>query len=357
VTKPGEPVIVIPTPAAPSPSYTSLPDSPTPRKQRSMIIDIVRGIAITLVVLGHTNQGIIHRGWWGPSPHNPGTYLDVAIYTFHMPAFFFVSGIFLCAGVEKRGQGHYTRDKLRTMIYPYLLWAVIFYVALDFLQRFVVQYHLSIRQYALATVTGNVSWFLPTIFVTVMLGMLLRRIPMPLLFVIASAAAFFWHPVGATDIDSAISHLPFLVAGMWVGRRFEILERIPRALSAIGAISLASLILVLTIHGVTQSRYLFIPLGLLGTLMLMLIAQLLGRTTLARFFAWAGEASFGIFLLSQFPQGAGREILLRFAHTTAPIPQLLVPTFLAVILTGWIYQYRVRLHIGWMFIWPFGSER
>jgi uncharacterized membrane protein YcfT len=32
---------------------------------RSNVVDIVKGIAIILVVYGHTAQGMIHRGWWG----------------------------------------------------------------------------------------------------------------------------------------------------------------------------------------------------------------------------------------------------------------------------------------------------
>jgi hypothetical protein len=99
--------------------------------------------------------------------------------------------------------------------------------------------------------------------------------------------------------------------------------------------------------------YLLIPLGLLGTLMLMLVARCLGRSSTARMLAWIGAASFGIFLMSSFPQGAGREILERFFHTTAPWPQLIFPTLLAVMVPAWLYHHRVRLHIEWMFAWPF----
>ena len=45
---------------------------------RSNFIDIVKGIGIFLVVLGHQN-----------------TILTQEIYSFHMPLFFFLSGIFI----------------------------------------------------------------------------------------------------------------------------------------------------------------------------------------------------------------------------------------------------------------------
>jgi hypothetical protein len=48
----------------------------------------------------------------------------------------------------------------------------------------------------------------------------------------------------------------------------------------------------------------------------MLVARCLGQSATARALAWIGAASFGIFLMSSLPQGAGREILTRIFHTT-----------------------------------------
>src|ERR1700758_4137761 len=94
------------------------------RSSRSMIVDVVRGIAIVLVVLEHTNQGVFNRGWWGRPAM--GIHLDSAIYSFHMPAFFFASGIFVNASIAKRGPWQFTLTKLKTLIYPYVLWSFIF---------------------------------------------------------------------------------------------------------------------------------------------------------------------------------------------------------------------------------------
>ena len=55
--------------------------------KRSNIVDLVKGLAIILVVYGHTAQGVEHRGWWT----GPGMAIsENFIYSFHMPAFFFV---------------------------------------------------------------------------------------------------------------------------------------------------------------------------------------------------------------------------------------------------------------------------
>jgi fucose 4-O-acetylase-like acetyltransferase len=61
-------------------------------KPRIEIVDAVKGIAMVLVVYGHVAQGLMHRGWWTSPSAN---FQDKYIYSFHMAAFFFVSGLFL----------------------------------------------------------------------------------------------------------------------------------------------------------------------------------------------------------------------------------------------------------------------
>jgi fucose 4-O-acetylase-like acetyltransferase len=333
------------TPVSPSPPAKSV----APR--RDIVIDVVRGISIVLVALGHTNLGVLHRGWWGTS--NAGVRLSLAIYAFHMPAFFFVSGVFLRPGVEKRGVKHYTVAKLRTMIYPYLLWAAIFAAAPIPFARFTSQTPPGWHKFLLDLITGNTFWFLPTLFFALMLGMLMRRIPMPLLFVLSAIACLYVPHTAVGFLERGIRDFPFLVAGMWVGGTVTRIQRVPATLAAFLATICAVVIFVITGEPYGWSGYLFIPLGLLGTLMLLLLARCLGSSTTARALAWTGAASFGIFLLSSFPQGAGRVFLTWAFHVTAPWPQLIFPTLLAVLIPAWLYHRRTRLHIEWMFIWPF----
>ena len=74
--------------------------------QRDITIDIAKGIGIFLVVLGHV-----------PIP----MWLATPIYMFHMPLFFFLSGMFFHPE-EKLAYGIY--KKVRTLIVPYLFFAV-----------------------------------------------------------------------------------------------------------------------------------------------------------------------------------------------------------------------------------------
>ena len=154
--------------------------------------------------------------------------------------------------------------------------------------------------------------------------MLVRRVPMPLLFVLSALVSLYWPVTGLVFVDRGLNHLPFLVVGMWVGRSFEQVERVPAVLAGAGAAVLFVVILLFTGSRYFYSPYPFIPLGLLGTLMLLLVSRVLARTPTARLLAWAGSGSIGIFLLSAYFQVIGREVLVRVFHTTAPYPQLIL---------------------------------
>lgn len=80
---------------------------------RIVNIDIARGLGIAAVVLGH-NWIVLH---------DKGALFRV-IYSFHLPLFFFLSGVFLNGNVEWRG---FLRSKAESLIKPYF---VVIFLAL-----------------------------------------------------------------------------------------------------------------------------------------------------------------------------------------------------------------------------------
>jgi fucose 4-O-acetylase-like acetyltransferase len=94
-------------------------------------IDHARGVAITLVVLGHVIRGLrIEKV--GPSLLYYER-LDALIYSFHMPLFFLVSGI-LFANRSFASWRHFVRVMIIGIIVPYVLWTIAF-VAIQNLAR------------------------------------------------------------------------------------------------------------------------------------------------------------------------------------------------------------------------------
>lgn len=80
--------------------------------------DRVKGAAIVLVVFGHVWLGLGSAGLIGDD--TLFQMVEAAIYLFHMPVFFFVSGLFFSS---RAAPAAFLRQKLLTLLWPLLLWS------------------------------------------------------------------------------------------------------------------------------------------------------------------------------------------------------------------------------------------
>src|SRR4051812_37031448 len=103
----------------------------TPKGKRITSIDIVKGIAIILVVYGHVMQGMAHRNLMYMPFH---TFSNTFIYSFHMPAFFFASGLFARLS-SNTSSTILIQKKAEQLLWPYLLWAFISLIASPFVSK------------------------------------------------------------------------------------------------------------------------------------------------------------------------------------------------------------------------------
>ncbi len=90
-------------------------------KKRNSLLDVMKGIGILLVVIGHVSSNSILNRW---------------IYSFHMPLFFFISGIlyFLSTKVDSKT---FLRKKFQGLLIPYFIFSLI-----TFLYWVVIERHL-----------------------------------------------------------------------------------------------------------------------------------------------------------------------------------------------------------------------
>jgi fucose 4-O-acetylase-like acetyltransferase len=90
---------------------------------RYLWVDYAKAIGIVLVVYGHVAKGLFNAGL----PLNESTYrtVDSIIYSFHMPLFFFLSGLFFYESLIKRGWRGLFANKIDTIIYPYIIWSIL----------------------------------------------------------------------------------------------------------------------------------------------------------------------------------------------------------------------------------------
>jgi fucose 4-O-acetylase-like acetyltransferase len=87
-------------------------------------IDYARGITILLVVYRHVFEGLGNVGE-GSVSYSGLKYFNIFFFSFRMPLFFIVSGIFVGASLVRKGIGDYITNRFQTIFYPLMLWGSI----------------------------------------------------------------------------------------------------------------------------------------------------------------------------------------------------------------------------------------
>jgi fucose 4-O-acetylase-like acetyltransferase len=170
-------------------------------KAHTSWVDYAKGIGILLVIYGHVSDGLFRAGL--PFSRDAFQIPYDVIYTFHMPLFFFLSGLFFPQSWQKRGTGGLIRSKVDTVVYPYLLWSVVQGLIEVALSRH-TNHHTTFGEVAsLLWHPRQQFWFLYALFVVFVLAALLYEWLGPKLqpaILIACAIAF-----------AVRSHVPHIV--------------------------------------------------------------------------------------------------------------------------------------------------
>ena len=155
-------------------------------KERIGYYDIARGLGIIFVVIGHIGT------FYGP--------FRSFIITFHMALFFMISGMLILeTGEEERNLAEIIKKKFYRIMVPYILFS-----ALSILIEFVrlslqdVYYwpHFKALLITAGSFYGNsVMWFLPALFISEIIFLIIRRIKkefMTIMSVLALVALAVW---------------------------------------------------------------------------------------------------------------------------------------------------------------------
>ena len=92
-------------------------------KERIDWVDYAKASGVVLVVYGHVARGINNAGI--KIPEKLYVLADSIIYSFHMPLFFFLSGLFFYNSFSKRGGINLVSSKINTIVYPYIIWSIL----------------------------------------------------------------------------------------------------------------------------------------------------------------------------------------------------------------------------------------
>lgn len=91
---------------------------------RNEMVDLLRGLAIALVILGHVLQCYSYSS--SQYLNNP---IYLCIYSFHMPLFMFISGVLIKPSLLKSNSlWRIIKKRTVQLIYPYLIWGIFLFI-------------------------------------------------------------------------------------------------------------------------------------------------------------------------------------------------------------------------------------
>lgn len=85
--------------------------------------DYIKAFAILLVVVGHTLRGLHSSGILPDG--GTWAYVDKGIYLFHMPLFFFLSGLFVKDLLERTDVRSFIKRNIITLLLPLVIWSYL----------------------------------------------------------------------------------------------------------------------------------------------------------------------------------------------------------------------------------------
>lgn len=200
--------------------------------------DLTKAFGIALVVFGHVLNGLFgadivpQDSAWGEAVR--------LVYLFHMPLFFYVSGLFIQHSVTRYGAGGVMRKTAEALLLPLIVWSYLQF-GLQYLAGGNANNAVELSYVLTAPVPPRQQfWFLGVLFaVTVLVSILLKFHPKEKVLGIFAVALFLlqalaWDAmisIAASDrwlflLIQTVIHLPFFLMGMVLGtetmRRFRL---------------------------------------------------------------------------------------------------------------------------------------
>jgi len=273
-------------------------------RQRLLWVDVAKGWGIILVVLGHTERGLINaglapQGGWLES-------MDAWVYAFHMPLFFFFSGLFASRGAAAPWR-KFLNSRARTIVYPYLVWAT----AMTAVQIvFSGSTNSPATMHDLASIPYDPPmqfWFLYILFLVVCLHKLLQTVTKSPLWVFAASLVLFAStPLMPALLARTANYLPYFAGAAFLAPHCHRLARMAQPL-LIGLAAMAFVLLTF-IYSQGSLRLLATVAGILGSVALSSAAA---RTQLGPVLAFLGRASLAIFVAHTLASAGFRIVLMK----------------------------------------------
>lgn len=160
--------------------------------ERVKYIDIAKGIGILLVIIGHTF---------------PGSFVQRVCYSFHMPLFFFISG--LCYNHSKYDFKKLWKVRMRQLVVPLILFSVILYAL-----RYAL---LQTTYFNLGLIFPDATWFLFVLFLAEMTGYFIME-KSPIVAILIGLISVVLYHLGVS-LPNSLASVPIAIMYYCLGYR------------------------------------------------------------------------------------------------------------------------------------------
>lgn len=181
--------------------------------------DYAKAFGIVLVVFGHTLRGLFTSGI---VPQNEfWSAVDAIIYLFHMPLFFYISGLFVQQSMEQNGYTSFVKRSFMMLVPPLVIWSYL---------QFSLQYMAGSYANAQPDLAGLITapfpprqqfWFLGSLLIMMAVtGILLMRgalekILWPLIGGLFVVQVLLWDSAVDYMVGKPWAHLLFSTLFFW----------------------------------------------------------------------------------------------------------------------------------------------
>ena len=289
---------------------------------RAEWVDVAKGMGIVLVVFGHAIDGLLAarlvdaQGGWATS--------YFAVYSFHMPLFFLLAGLFVSQRLAADATG-FVHSAFVRIAWPYLLWSVIQLAVINALGQLVNTPSQLDAQRLVSLLWEPTSqfWFLQALLVLHLLTWwLLPRIGITALLVLMVVARLVGEAVELPYLIGlpakfGLFHALGVALGPWLLARLPTLTR-RHALAIAAAAVVAWCAAAFPVHAAGLSHWSLaaLPAAAFGTIAVLALATLPRAGSV---WVTLGHASMAIYVLHVLCVAGMRIVLHKGLGIDAPI--------------------------------------
>jgi fucose 4-O-acetylase-like acetyltransferase len=342
---------IAPRPATPIRSWFALAfNTSILQKSRLAWVDYLRGIAIVLVVYRHVLLGIQNSGMTLPPAYLNA---NIMFFSFRMPLFFILSGIFISSSLAKKSLGRIIYSKFELLLYPYIIWSVIQITIQIFASRYTNSDRTAFDYIYILYQPKQIDqfWYLPALFNSTIVYLLTKK-KLKLhgwMQILLGLALYFLSPLcrQVTMMSDWMEFYIFFAIGdtfstYFFHDKFQAFLKNRYTLPALLPVFIATQFYYLHLYNTSPGNDvnlgLFLPIALFGCLTMCALAYRLQKWDILRFLRVLGYHSLYIYVMHVIVAAFVRVILTKVSGLHQPVALLFIGIALASTVPVMIYN-------------------